>query len=76
MRYALKAARLKAKMDVKEVAQALKIKPSTYYKWEQGTREPSHEHMGQLSKLFNETVDALFFNISLDKMSRKTKRRA
>lgn len=66
MRQALKKARIKKKMSVQEIADAVGVQASTYYKWEQGTRDPLHEHMKKVSNILEENIDTLFFNKELD----------
>lgn len=66
MRRALKRARLKKKKTVQEMADAVGVQVSTYYKWEQGTRDPLHEHMKKVSGILEENIDTLFFNHDLD----------
>jgi len=71
MRQALKEARLKNKLKVREVADAVGVTASTYYKWEIGDRTPKILHMEKLSEILRVRVDKLFFEPKLDKTSRK-----
>lgn len=71
MRKALKKARLKKKLTVQEMADAVGVQASTYYKWEQGTRDPQHEHMKKVSNILEENIDTLFFNLELDEKSNR-----
>lgn len=68
MRQALKIARLKKKMTVQEIADAIGVSVSTYYKWEQGTRDPLHEHMKKVSEVLESSIEKLFFSAELDGM--------
>lgn len=69
MRKALKKARLKKRLTVQEIADAVGVQASTYYKWEQGTRDPQHEHMKKVSNVLDENIDTLFFDLGLDAKS-------
>ncbi|MBO5394793.1 MAG: helix-turn-helix transcriptional regulator [Clostridia bacterium] len=50
------------KLTQQEVADMLKIARTTYQSYEKGRNEPSIEHLINLSKLFNVSVDTLIGN--------------
>jgi len=73
MRSELKKAREQLKMTVQEAADLIGVAPSTLYKWEQGTRHPSHGHMRKSSEIYQKSIDELFFKERIDFKSKKTK---
>lgn len=72
MRNKLKEVRLKKNVPVEEIALKLNISPSFYYKIEAGTRNPSIELARKIALYFEKEMEELFFNQSMDEMSRKT----
>lgn len=70
MRTNLKTLRKKKKLSVKNIAHILGISTSHYYKIESGIRNPNFVLAGKIASLFNCSVDDLFFNDELDKMSK------
>ena len=71
MRSGLKKAREQIKMTVQEAAELIGVTPSTLYKWEQGTRDPSHSHMKKSSEIYQKNIEELFFNYDIDLKSKK-----
>ncbi|MCC5467366.1 helix-turn-helix transcriptional regulator [Pelosinus baikalensis] len=69
MRKALEKARIIKKFSVEEIAEMVKVSPSTWYKWEAGTRDPSLKNAQKIVDLLGETVEELFFTNKLDEMS-------
>jgi len=69
MRKALEKARIIKKFSVEEIAKMVKVSPSTWYKWEAGTRDPSLNNAQKIVDLLGGTVEELFFIYKLDKTS-------
>ncbi len=69
MRKALEKARIIKKFSVEQIAEMVKVSPSTWYKWEAGTRDPSLKNAQKIVDLLGGSVEELFFTIKLDKMS-------
>ena len=69
MRKALEKARIIKMFSVEEIAEMVKVSPSTWYKWEAGTRDPSLKNAQKIVDFLGETVEELFFANKLDKMS-------
>jgi len=66
MRKALEKARIIKKFSVEEIAKMVKVSPSTWYKWEAGTRDPSLNNAQKIVDLLGGTVEELFFAHKLD----------
>lgn len=71
MRKIMKQMREERGLSVKEVAEALKISESHYYKIESGLRSPKFELAGEFARFFGTNVDELFFSDRLDESSKK-----
>ncbi|SFE50833.1 putative transcriptional regulator [Lentibacillus persicus] len=56
--------------DVVEIANSVGISTSYYYKIEQGKRNPGIDLAKRIADVLNHTVDELFFDQSLDIMSK------
>jgi DNA-binding XRE family transcriptional regulator len=69
MRKALEKARVLKNLSVEEIAKMVRVAPSTWYKWEAGTRDPSLNNAQKITDLLGGTVEALFFVYKLDKTS-------
>jgi DNA-binding XRE family transcriptional regulator len=69
MRKALEKARIIKKFSVEQMAEMIKVAPSTWYKWEAGTRDPSLKNVQKIVDLLGGTVEELFFARKLDEMS-------
>lgn len=70
MRTNLIKLRKKKKLSVNKISQLLGISTSHYYKIESGVRNPNFILAGKIAKLFNCTVDEIFFKEILDKTSK------
>lgn len=70
MREVLRQYRLKSGMTVEQIAKIVKVAPSTYYKWEDGSRSPNIKKALLIAKILGSTVEELFFDELLDKMSK------
>lgn len=69
MRKTLERARILKKLSVEEIAKMVKVSPSTWYKWEAGTRDPSLYNAQKIANLLGGTVEELFFTYELDETS-------
>jgi len=69
MRKALEKARIIKMFSVEEIAEMVKVSPSTWYKWEAGTRDPSLNNVQKIVDLLGGTVEELFFTHKLDETS-------
>ncbi|MFI2132867.1 helix-turn-helix transcriptional regulator [Lysinibacillus fusiformis] len=58
------------KLSVNKISQQLGISTSHYYKIESGIRNPNFILAGKIAKLFNCTVDEIFFKEVLDELSK------
>lgn len=70
MRKTLRQYRLKSGMTVEQIAKIIKVAPSTYYKWEDGSRSPNIKKAILIAKILGSTVEELFFDELLDKKSK------
>ncbi|MDE6356742.1 MAG: helix-turn-helix domain-containing protein [Clostridia bacterium] len=55
----LKELRLEAKMTQQQIAERLKIKQSSYARYEYGNREPTLQTVTQIAKIFDVSCDYL-----------------
>lgn len=70
MRTELKALRKKKKLSVNKISEMLCISESHYYKIESGIRNPNFILAGEIAKLFDCSVDEIFFKNILDETSK------
>ena len=57
----LKAARVNAGLTQTQAAQALKVSPSTLWKWEKGRSAPNIAKVGELCELYKLSYDDIIF---------------
>ncbi|NMA85102.1 MAG: helix-turn-helix domain-containing protein [Epulopiscium sp.] len=65
----LRKCRIEKGLSVERMAQIIEVAPSTYYKWEDGSRNPSIKKAIVIARVLGRTVEELFFDSTLDKMS-------
>ncbi|MCD7827649.1 MAG: helix-turn-helix domain-containing protein [Clostridiales bacterium] len=70
---AIKALRIDAKLQQKEVADLLRIKETTYQSYENGRAEPPTEILVRLSFLYELPIDIIVQKTNFDKDTEKTK---
>lgn len=66
----LRKCRQEKGLTVDEIAEIVDVAPSTYYKWEDGSRNPSIKKAILIAKVLGKTVEELFYDMKLDKMSK------
>lgn len=67
MKISLKAMRVNAKLNQKEVAKAIEIAPNTLVSWENGYTAPNAIQLSKLCHLYGCTMDDIFL---LDKLAK------
>jgi len=67
MKVSLKALRVNANMNQKEVAKELNINPATLISWEANKTAPSVIQLNQLCRLYSCTMDDIFLPEKLAK---------
>lgn len=70
MREKLRKYRIKSGLTVEEIAEIIEVSPSTYYKWEDGSRSPNIKKAISIAKILGSTVEELFYDEKLDKTSK------
>jgi putative transcriptional regulator len=68
----LKSLRVKHDMSQEATAQLLEMTVTTYNRKENGLREFTVNEAGKLAELFNVTIEAIFFNDEVTKMTTNT----